>query len=86
MNTLNNLGYCMTNSRDKSANLHTSQSAAAEMLQVSPRSVATATKISRDARRDCGEPELLADPQPTLAVRRLRGTPTGNRAANAGRD
>ncbi|HRH15448.1 MAG TPA: hypothetical protein PK225_14010 [Azonexus sp.] len=71
---------------DKSANLHTSQSAAAEMMEVSPRSVATAAKISRDARRDCGEPELSADPQPTPAVRRLRGTPTGNRAANASRD
>ncbi len=47
----------------RSANLQTdqpqiSQSAAAEMLQVSPRSVATAAKIRRDARRDCGEPEL----------------------------
>ena len=72
MNTLNNLGYCMTNSTDKSANLHTSQSTAAEMLQVSTRSVATAAKISRDAPAEIfeavkagtserGEPEGAAD-------------------------
>ena len=45
-------------SANQDANLHVDRQQAAEMMEVSPRSVATAAKISRDARRDCGEPEL----------------------------
>jgi phage N-6-adenine-methyltransferase len=39
---------------NKSANLHTSQAEAAQMVNVSQRSVATAKKVI-----DCGEPELI---------------------------
>lgn len=44
-----------------SANLQTSQSKAADMLQVSPRSVATAAKV-----RDDGAPELIDAVQHSL--------------------